>query len=413
VSAVVGERSAWAAFKKKLIQFLLDQGRESEALEKIEEMAELLPDDTEAQEMKKKHSKKALADKGLKFQQVIPPSPTTHTIDEKTSCRNGCDKEFYALVERLKTEPLNQLLTAAANSVNLWLEEDYEYFGLLLKWYRSWYRVNAFAQDQGFINYFGGMYQYLKQNASELAALYESLADYRSKLTLKIMLQHWLTFHPDLRKSGTESLFEHYFDLDIIKCDENEVFVDCGCYLGDTVQEYIKQYGKYKSIYSYELTPSTYAKAKQNLAGIPRVYLRNAGVSKENGTFPFIDNIDAGNRLSPNGNVIAEVVKIDDDIGEDITFLKMDVEGAEIDALNGAEHQIRRNKPKLAISLYHKLSDLLDIPRLIKSFVPEYTLYLRNTFSPNFPFPTEYVLLAVAGQADRQTERECVWGGGM
>jgi hypothetical protein len=52
----------------------------------------------------------------------------------------------------------------------------------------------------------------------------------------------------------------------------------------------------------------------------------------------------------------------------------MDIEGAELDALYGAERQIRENKPKLAISLYHKLSDIVEIPRLIRSFVPEYKL---------------------------------------
>lgn len=392
VSAAADDGGAWVMFKKLLAQYLLDQGRVEEALLKLDELAEILPEDEEIEELAKKHKKAPTPKRNVANENISPSAATEKPY------RNGCDDEFYALIERLKSESLDQLLTTAANSANEWLKEDYEYYGLLLKWYKDWYRVGAFAQDQGFINYFGMMYQYLKQNVNELATLYESLGDYRSKLTLKIMLQHWLTFHPDLRKNGTESFFEHYFDLDLFKCDENEVFVDCGCEFGDTVQAYVKHYSRYKSIYSYELTPSTYEKAKQNLAGIPRVYLRNVGVSKENGEFPFVDNIGGGNRLTPTGNVIAKVVKIDDDITEDVTFIKMDVEAAEIDALNGAEQQIRRNKPKLAISLYHKLSDLLDIPRLVKSFVPEYTLYLRNSHSPNFPFPTEYVLLAVVEQ---------------
>jgi hypothetical protein len=139
--------------------------------------------------------------------------------------------------------------------------------------------------------------------------------------------------------------------------------------------------------------------AKENLQNVTRLYLRNAGVSNENGEFPMWDsgdNIQFGsNRLNANGNVMARVVRIDDDIPEDVTFIKMDIEGAEIDALNGAIRQIQKNKPKLAISLYHKLPDLLDIPKLVKSFVPEYKLYLRH-HPAGFPFPTEYVLLAVA-----------------
>jgi len=250
------------------------------------------------------------------------------------------------------------------------------------------------------------MYTYLKQNADQLVWLYGELADYRSKLTLKTMLQHWLTFHPDLRESGRECQFVHYFDLDIMKCTTNEVFVDCGCFDGGTVKDFIKHYGtSYKSTYSYELTPSTYEIAKNNLKDIESLYLRNRGVSDKNGEFPFWDSGNfagnAANRLNPNGNAIAKVVRIDDDIKEPITFLKMDIEGAECEALRGAEQQIRQNKPKLAISLYHKLPDLIDIPLLIKSYVPGYTLYLRHYFEGiskeknDFPFPTEYVLHAI------------------
>jgi FkbM family methyltransferase len=355
-----------------------------------------LPDDAEVREMKEKMAHYAKTDK-----QFSPPQGEGTVTVEAKPYRNGCDDEFDALLTRLLAENLDQMLTTAANSAVQWLEEDHEYYGLLLKWYKSWYHVNAFAQDQGFINYFVGMYQYLKQNTGELAALYASLADWRSKYTLKTMLQHWLTFHPDLRKKGAETTFEHYFDLDVMKCDENEVFVDCGCFTGDTVQEFIKQYGgRYKSIYSYELTPSTYETAKKNLKDVKRLYLRNVGVSDKNGKFPFLDGVGGsggGNRLHTGGNVIAKVVKIDDDISEPVTFIKMDVEGAEGEALRGAEGQIRANKPKLAISLYHKLPDLLEIPRLVRSFVPEYKFYLRH--SPgNFPFPTEYVLLTVAGE---------------
>ena len=92
--------------------------------------------------------------------------------------------------------------------------------------------------------------------------------------------------------------------------------------------------------------------------------------------------------------MVARVVRIDDDIQENVTFIKMDVEGAECEALRGAERQIRANKPKLAISLYHKTTDLLEIPKIIRSYIPEYKFYIR--MSPGaVPFPTEYILIAI------------------
>lgn len=401
LSLAAGDRNAWVVFKRLFVQFLVEHGRIDEAVPEINKLSDLLPDDREIQDMAKKTKKRPSVQK----KRTVSGANTTSAMSEKSRMKTGCDNEFYSLIEQLKTKDLNQLLTNAANWANRWVEEDHEYYGLLLKWYRSWYRVGLFGQDQGFINYFGGMYQYLKQHLDDLVWLYEGLADYRSKLTLKIILQHWMTFHPNLCIVGREVQFPHYFDLDIIKCNENEVFVDCGCFDGDTVKDFVKSYGgKYKSIYSYELTPATYEIAKKNLTDIPRLYLRNAGVSDKNGQFPFLSalegNSQGGNRLNANGNAIAKTVRIDDDIQENVTFIKMDIEGAECEALRGAEQQIRRNKPKLAISLYHKLSDLLEIPRLVKSYVPEYKLYLRHNFdnhraNNDFPFPSEYVLLAV------------------
>ncbi len=76
----------------------------------------------------------------------------------------------------------------------------------------------------------------------------------------------------------------------------------------------------------------------------------------------------------------------------DISFIKMDIEGAEAEAINGAVKTIRANKPKLAISAYHIRDDLYKIPVLIDRICPEYKLYLRH-FS-DYCFDT--VLLAVA-----------------
>ena len=313
--------------------------------------------------------------------------------------QNGCDVAFYELAKRIKTTGIDELLAEAVKSVSGYRSTDNEYYELLLKWYKNWYSVGSFdVGDRGFLNYFGSMYKYLQQHIEDLAWLYENLCDYRSKYQLKTVLLHWLTFKPDIREHGVEKTFAHYYDLDIIKCDENEVFVDCGAYDGDSIISFIEHYGgRYKSIYGYELTPSTFKKATDNLKKYERVFMRNAGVADKNGTMAFIDDCGdqgSGNRLMPNGNVLGRIVKLDDDIKEDVTFIKMDVEGAEIAALLGAQNHIRRSKPKLAISLYHKPTDLIEIPRLIKRLSPEYKLYFQHC-PGQFPFPTEYSILAV------------------
>jgi FkbM family methyltransferase len=325
-------------------------------------------------------------------------NPATKPNTDNVAFTNGCDLEFYTLIEKIKTTTVDELLknlVASATSLRL---KNYEYFGELSKWYKSWYRISDFdVREQNFTSYFGGMYNYLKQQTIEFTCFYESLCNYRSKWQLKNILSHWISFEPDIRKSGSESTFAHYYDLDIMQCDENEVFVDCGTFTGDTILSFMHNYGgRYKSIYGYELTPSTYEKARKNLKEYKSVHVRNAGVGDKNGTIQFADFGGEGdaNRIMQGGNVTGNIVALDEDITENITFIKMDIEGAEMAALIGAQNHIKRSKPKLAISLYHKLSDIIEIPKFIHQLVPEYKFYFQH-FPEQFPFPTEYVLLAV------------------
>lgn len=87
-----------------------------------------------------------------------------------------------------------------------------------------------------------------------------------------------------------------------MRCTEDEVFVDCGAYNGDTVIDFIEQYGdQYKSIYFYELTLSMFKQAQEKLNSYKKNFLRNKGVADKNGRMTFNDTIGAGNRLVSSG----------------------------------------------------------------------------------------------------------------
>ena len=95
-------------------------------------------------------------------------------------------------------------------------------------------------------------------------------------------------------------------------------------------------------------------------------------------------------RINPRDGEMVECIDIDSVI-DNVTFIKMDVEGAEYKALEGAEKVIKECKPKLAISVYHKPVDIVEIPLLIMDMVPEYKFWLRH-YSTNV---YETVLYAV------------------
>ena len=181
-----------------------------------------------------------------------------------------------------------------------------------------------------------------------------------------------------------------------MRCDENEVIADLGAYTGDTVLSYIKNYGEdcYKKIYCYEITPSVFARLKENLSNYRNIDCRNKGVADKEGKM----NI-AVNTVSASANVLSEengdvtVTTLDADVKENLTLIKADIEGFEKKALLGAKNHILTSRPKLLISVYHNNDDLWEIPALIDSFRTDYAFYLR--YKSSFLYPTEITLFAL------------------
>jgi hypothetical protein len=90
-------------------------------------------------------------------------------------------------------------------------------------------------------------------------------------------------------------------------------------------------------------------------------------------------NSTVKSKINSQGDVTIEVDSIDNILnGEKVTYIKMDVEGAELETLKGGIDSIKKWKPKLAVSMYHKKEDLITIPKLIKEIRPDYSLFLRH-----------------------------------
>ena len=180
---------------------------------------------------------------------------------------------------------------------------------------------------------------------------------------------------------------EQYFDM-FLPVD-NEVFIDAGCYDGMTSLQFvnwIKQSGKNKyKIIAFEPSKLMAEKCKENFSDndIKDYELIEKACYSKRSLVPFVNDyasaIYGGSQVSEESNTMIATDTIDGILnGEMATFIKMDIEGSELEALIGAKKTIQKYRPRLAISLYHQYKDIIEIPAYIISLVPDYQLFIRH-----------------------------------
>lgn len=283
------------------------------------------------------------------------------------------------------------------------------------------------AEIRQFLGQFGGIEQgllsevILKMHGGEVLRVYDSLEDDLSKGIYAELASCFLDGH-----APREGLCQpdQYFALEPFSIgDPNEVFVDCGAYIGDTLVAYLqKKGGCFKKIYCFEPDKANFAQLESQAEslsrewGFPRdaVSLVPYGVGEHAGSGMFERYADGtgskfvtgmrsdsptgmrgesptGTRSkfptgtrngSPTGTGTQEgdcgIVSLDEYLTEPYSFLKADIEGFEYQMLQGAREGIRKYKPKLAICIYHNAVDFYSIPLLVKEILPEYHLAVRH-----------------------------------
>lgn len=180
-----------------------------------------------------------------------------------------------------------------------------------------------------------------------------------------------------------------YFNSGYFKINSDEVYVDCGAYTGDSISEFCRIVkNEYRKIFAFELDENNYRLMKEKIT-IKNGQMYNYGVWDENRTIEYgvgttYDSKEGiciwktkmvGNQAIKK----AEVRRIDDILlNEEVSFIKMDIEGAEIKGICGAEKIIKTQKPKLAICVYHKISDFWQVPLLINKLNSNYQFALMH-----------------------------------
>lgn len=173
-----------------------------------------------------------------------------------------------------------------------------------------------------------------------------------------------------------------YFD--IFEPVEDEVFIDGGAYGGETVKNYIDWCkGNYKKIFCFEPDKENMQKCGKYLKvnKIPRVKLIQKGLGDDEKELLFNAVGTGGSSFTEDGSVKVPVTSIDhvlEDYSISKLYIKMDIEGSEMNALAGATRTIKKYKPRLAICVYHKEFDFVNIPLYLLELNPEYKFYMRH-----------------------------------
>lgn len=220
----------------------------------------------------------------------------------------------------------------------------------------------------------------------QISKLFDYCSDEESKRVLYTILKLRVSAVKDGELYSDIYSSNQYFEKDIMQLSNKEVFIDCGAYDGDTVDIFIDRVnGCFEKIYAFEMDDINYAKMLKRFQGYPiaiqdKIVPLQMGVSDSKRKIRYSSkgvNSRIGDNVGDKTAVLDTIDSIVDD-NEEVSLICMDIEGAEIEALNGARKTILQYKPKLAISIYHKMNDIWEIAEWIKNIVPEYKFYIRH-----------------------------------
>ena len=221
--------------------------------------------------------------------------------------------------------------------------------------------------------------------AGEMPAGYALLSDEASRREFCAQIRWRCLLDYDCLPPASDSR-QMYFDHDLFRLREEEVFVDCGAFDGDSIRSFLEAGGgRFGKVYAFEADSCNRVALCSYRASLPReiagrMEVLPYAVGARNGAVRFCSEATVGSRLSDSGKgQDVECKTIDSALAEARpTLIKMDIEGAEPEALQGAARTMASCRPVMAVCAYHKLAHLWEIPQLLKSANPDYRVFLRR-----------------------------------
>ena len=218
--------------------------------------------------------------------------------------------------------------------------------------------------------------KYFESYRMRFDSVYDTLYDDFSKKSLEAFINAKINM--DSRYLWKYVCKPQYF-TSFITHNSNEVFMDCGAFTGDTIENFIEwNKGDYSKIVAFEPDKESMKKLKLNTSKIHDILYISCACSDENSNMRFSQEDDLwGLRPDPNGKIVINTATIDSQLISDVSFLVMDIEGSEKQAIRGAKETIKRFQPILAISVYHKKEDVYSIFEMISELSNVYRFFFR------------------------------------
>ncbi len=224
----------------------------------------------------------------------------------------------------------------------------------------------------------GGLFsrEYYKKHEEEFERVYRLLADDESRKVYKDILNFKISGKIGYLLSSFCEKEKVYSE--ILKLNDHENIIDLGAYDGDTIREFVQATnGKYEHITAMEPDPKSYKKLLKNTEHMDNLTAMNIAAWNKEDTLIFSAKAGRNSRLSADGAAI-KAVDIDA-LHIPATFIKMDIEGSEMKALEGLKKTIKSRHPKLYVCAYHRNEDLYALPLKVMEYSSDYKIYFRHS----------------------------------
>lgn len=245
---------------------------------------------------------------------------------------------------------------------------------------------------------------YLQSNCEAAKEIVELLEDDTSKLIFSSLIGNRMLLRDRVPTTIIDS--DQYFCFPEFARRRNQFLIDCGAYVGDTFEKWLENNEGNISAYlgidpirmhaekffnRFKRLSAEYDLSAANVEFITKLVADRRGSIALSGEFGSATSrlnmqLDLIEGMPKETTETIEVTTIDEEVRRMIKkapqtqsiFIKMDIEGGEFDALNGAMDTLKNFRPLLAISIYHRIDDYIRIPNFLKDNLDSYKFFIRH-----------------------------------